>query len=68
MAKMKKEDIKELSTEEIVQKISDQKQHYMKLKFNHTVSAIDNPLVLKSMRKDIARLSTELSARKNAEN
>ncbi len=64
MAKINKQDIKELSTEELQQKIVDEKKHYDKLIFNHTVSTIDNPVVLKSMRKNIARLNTELSNRK----
>jgi large subunit ribosomal protein L29 len=37
------------------------------LKFAHAVSAIENPLRIKAARKLIARLNTELSARKNAE-
>jgi len=37
------------------------------LKFAHAVSAIENPLRINKVRKDIARLNTELTNRKAAE-
>ena len=55
-----KEDIKELSTDELAQRISEEKVRYQKMKFNHTVSPLDNANVLRTLRKDIARLKTEL--------
>lgn len=67
MAKIKKEDIKEYSTEELLEKIKSEKVRYTKAKFNHTVTPLDNPLTLREMRRDIARLLTELNERKRAE-
>ncbi|MFT6814233.1 MAG: large subunit ribosomal protein L29 [Sphingobacteriales bacterium] len=64
---MKNEDIKQLSTEEIVERIQEEKTNYSKLKFSHTVSAVDNPVKLRAMRKAVARLSTELRSREMAE-
>lgn len=63
---MKNSEILELSKEDIVARISEEKASLNKLKFAHAVSAIENPLRIKAARKLIARLSTELSARKNA--
>lgn len=63
MAQVKKEDIKEYSTEELIEKIKDQRLRYRKAKFNHTVSPLDNPLLLREMRRDVARLLTELNQR-----
>ncbi len=68
MAKLKKEDIKELSTDELVQRIDEEKLRLLKLKFNHTVSPLENPNVLKFLRRDIARLKTELRNRETEEN
>ncbi len=68
MAKLKKEDIKELTTEELVEKVKEVKLGYKKLKFNQAISQLDNPLMLRHERRDIARLMTELNARKKAEN
>ena len=67
MAKVKKEDIKEYSTEELIEKIKNERLRYKKAQFNHTVSPLDNPLSLRAMRRDIARLLTELTERNKAE-
>jgi len=63
---MKNSEILELTTEEVVARISEEKANLTKLKFAHTVSAIENPLRINKVRKDIARLNTELTKR-NAE-
>jgi len=67
MAKVKKEDIKEFANDELVEKISEAKARYKKMRFNHTVSPLDNPLTLRYVRRDIARLATELRKRQIAE-
>lgn len=64
---MKTSEILELSTEEIVARISEEKANLTKLKFAHTVSAIENPSRISKVRKDIARLNTELTKRKAAD-
>jgi large subunit ribosomal protein L29 len=63
---MKNSEILELSTEEIVSRISEEKANLTKLRFAHTVSAIENPLRINKVRKDIARLNTELTKRNAA--
>lgn len=66
---MKNSEIRELSTEEIHDRIAEEKTLYTKLKFSHAVSAIENPLKIRSTRKTIARLYTELTKRvKSAQN
>ena len=64
---MKNSEILELSTPEIVARISEEKANLTKLKFAHAVSAIENPLRMNKVRKDIARLNTELTKRKAVE-
>ena len=61
---MKNSEILELSTEELVARISEERSTLTKLKFAHAVSAIENPLRINKVRKDIARLNTELTKRK----
>ena len=61
---MKNSEILQLSTEEIVARINEERANLTKLKFAHTVSAIENPLRISKVRKDIARLNTELTSRK----
>ena len=63
---MKNSEIKGLSQEELVAKIAEEKQNLTKLKFAHTISAIENPNRITAARKTIARLNTELSALKKA--
>ncbi len=63
---MKQSEILELSTEEILARIEEEKGNLTKLKFAHTVSAIENPSRISKVRKDIARLNTELTNRKAA--
>ncbi|TZF81740.1 50S ribosomal protein L29 [Pedobacter sp. BS3] len=61
---MKTSEILELSTDEIVSRISEEKANLTRLKFAHAVSAIENPSRISKVRKDIARLNTELTKRK----
>jgi large subunit ribosomal protein L29 len=64
---MKTSEIVELSNQEIVDRIAEEKANLTKLKFAHAVSAIENPLRINKVRKDIARLNTELTKRKAAD-
>lgn len=60
---MKNSEIRELSVQEINDRIAEEQAMYTKLKFNHSVSAIENPLKIKTTRKTIAKLKTELRSR-----
>ena len=61
---MKNSEIVELSTEEVISKINDEKATLARLKFAHTISAIENPMRIIAVRKNVARLNTELTKRK----
>jgi large subunit ribosomal protein L29 len=61
---MKKEDIKELTTEELHEKIKEDKLYHRRLKFNNEVAALENTNRLKKVRKNIARYYTEIKNRK----
>jgi large subunit ribosomal protein L29 len=60
---MKSSEIRELTTKELVERIDTEKTHLTRLKLNHAVSPLDNPLKIQVTRKDIARLKTELRKR-----
>ncbi len=60
-------EIKQLSTTELEERVKDEKNALLRLKMNHAVSPIENPQKIKYTRKTIAKLNTELSARKLAE-
>jgi large subunit ribosomal protein L29 len=64
---MKNSEIIGLSKEELVAKIAAERENLTKLRFAHTISAIENPSRINNIRKDIARLNTELTKAKAAE-
>lgn len=57
---MKTSEIKELTVKEIVEKLQVEKENLVRLKLNHAVSPLDNPMKIKVAKKDIARLQTIL--------
>ena len=60
---MKKEDIRELSTDELRLRLQEEKTLYAKMKMNHTISPIENPMKIRTTRRGIAMIETELSKR-----
>jgi large subunit ribosomal protein L29 len=60
---MKPAVIREMTTEEIIEKISDETTLNTKLRMTHAISPLENPLQLNLKRKVIARLKTELKSR-----
>lgn len=65
---MKNSEIRELTTKELEERIDTEKTMLTRLKLNHAVSPLDNPLKIKQTRKNIARLMTELRKRELNEN
>jgi large subunit ribosomal protein L29 len=64
---MTQADIKQLSTNDLRERIKEEKGNLAKLKLNHAVSPIENPLKITFNRKVVARLKTELRSREIAE-
>ncbi len=60
---MKQSEIKELSVAELQEKLSEIKKSYSDLKMAHAVSPLENPIQLRSIRRDVARIATELTKR-----
>jgi large subunit ribosomal protein L29 len=56
--------IKELSSEELIERLAEEQLKLRKMKLSHAVSPLENPMELKGARKLIARLLTEQSKRK----
>jgi large subunit ribosomal protein L29 len=63
---MKKEEIKEMTTADLIERLAEMEKAYRQLVANHTVSAIDNPAQITKDRRMIARVKTELRARELA--
>ena len=67
---MKISEIKELAINEIVEKLQLEKENLVRLKLNHAVSPLDNPMKIQVGKKNIAKLRTvlrerELNAKQN---
>ncbi len=60
---MEQKVIRELTTSEILERLDEEKKQLIKLKLNHAVSPLENPNKIKTYRKTIARLQTELRTR-----
>lgn len=64
---MKKEDIRDLTTEELRLRLEEEKAMYVKMKMNHAVSPIENPMKIRTTRRGIAMINTELTRRQKEE-
>ena len=60
---MKKVEIKELSTQDLKDRLEQMEREYAQLKINHSVSPVDNPAQIRRERRMIARVKTELRQR-----
>ncbi len=60
---MKASELKELTTQELNEKLVDEKANLAKQRLTHTVSQLENPMNIRHTRKDIARIQTELRRR-----
>jgi large subunit ribosomal protein L29 len=55
--------LKEFNQKDLESKIQEDELRLKKLEFAHAISPLENPVSIRSLRKDIARLKTELRKR-----
>lgn len=60
---MKQSEIISLSVAELLTKLSELRKAYSELKSAHAISPIANPLQIRSARRAVARVATELTKR-----
>ncbi len=60
---MKAAEIRELSAEDLQVKLKEAKAELFNLRFQIATSPLDNPARVKQVKKDIARIMTEMRAR-----
>ena len=63
MASKKYLELVEFSNEDLASELQQTEAQYEKLKFDHAIKGLENPLVLREVRRDIARLRTEARRR-----
>ena len=57
---MKMKELKELETKDLAEKLENAVAAYDQMKLNHNITPLENPSSIKSARRDIARMKTEL--------
>lgn len=65
---MKINKIKEMSSPELEKELGELKSELFKLRFSLATNGLDNPMKIREVKKDIARINTILTQRKLAEN
>ena len=62
---MKIAEIRKMDLAELNERLADYKKKYASLKLGHAVTPLENPMEIHNVRKDIARMMTELNQRGN---
>ena len=62
---MKAKEIRDLSSHEREQKLTDMKEELFNLRFQHGIGQIENPTKLKKTKSDIARVMTIIREKQN---
>jgi large subunit ribosomal protein L29 len=60
---MKSSELKELSIQELQERLENEQTLIVRMRMNHAVSPLDNPNKIVETRRNIARLKTEMRAR-----
>ena len=58
---MKAAEIRELSTSEMNEKLTDLKAEFFHLRFQHAINQLENPTRIRAVKKDIARILTVMN-------
>ena len=61
--KMKAQEIHGMTNDELVTKLSDLKDELFNLHFRQATGQLENPTVIRTTKRDIARIKTEIRAR-----
>ena len=65
---MKTNELRKLSTEELVKKVNENKQELFDLRLKQSTGSLEKPSQIKNLRKEVARIKTILKEREGAEN
>ena len=60
-------ELQEFTIDELKNELTETQSQYKKLKFDHALKGLENPLALREVRRDIARMKTEVRRREVAD-
>ncbi len=66
MATEKYQQLTDMSDADLRSELTETSAQYKRLKFDHAIKGLDNPIGLREVRRDIARLKTEIRRREVA--
>ena len=55
--------LKEITLEDLQARIEDNEMRIRKMQFAHTITPLENPMSIRALRRDVARMKTELNKR-----
>jgi len=64
---MKSKEFKDMTNDELVNKLKELKAEHFNLRFSHATGQLTNPMMLNTVKKDIARVLTILREREMKE-
>jgi large subunit ribosomal protein L29 len=63
MASKKYLELQDFSETDLQAELEETETRYLKMQFDHAITGLDNPMQLREVRRDIARLKSELRRR-----
>ncbi|MBK8506915.1 MAG: 50S ribosomal protein L29 [Saprospiraceae bacterium] len=63
MPSKKSLELKEFTLEDLKSELNETQAQYQKMEFDHATKGLENPLSMREVRRDIARMKTELRNR-----
>ena len=60
-----KKSIQTLNVEDLTARIREDETRLKKLEFGHAITPLENPMSIRNLRRELARLKTELKKKKN---
>ncbi len=67
MASKKYLELQDFTSEELTNELTETLAQFKKMKFEHALKGLENPMTLREVRRDVARLRTEVRRRELAE-
>ncbi|MFQ5568777.1 MAG: 50S ribosomal protein L29 [Rhodothermales bacterium] len=64
---MKAKEVRDLSIEEIAERIREEEDQLRQLSFQHAIAQLENPMILREKRRFVARLRTILKEKEQSE-
>ena len=67
MASRKYLELQDFNLDELRDQLTETRSQYQSMKFDHAVTGLDNPMKLREVRRDVARIQSEIRRRELAE-